>query len=102
MYQTINFSAFCDAFRSHDRSGQFTYNGKKALFDYLEDLEEQIGQRIELDVIALCCDYVEATFDEIREAYSLEDMTDEEVGEFISENTIYVGLVDDCILYANF
>jgi hypothetical protein len=59
MHQTITFSCFCDAFRSMDRQDQFTYDGKRALFDYLEELEEDIGQPIELDVIALCCEYSE-------------------------------------------
>ena len=103
MYQTTNFSAFCDAFRSCDRSDQFSYNGKKALFDYLEEFEEQTGQSIELDVIGLCCDYVESTFDEVRQSYSLENMSDEDVAEYICENTAYVGLIGvDSILYANF
>ena len=103
MYQSINFSYFCDAFRSMDRQDQFTYDAKRALFDYLEDMEDQTGQRIELDVIALCCEYVESTFDEVRQSYSLEGMSDEDVSEYICENTTYVGLVGvDSILYANF
>jgi hypothetical protein len=103
MYQSINFSAFCDAFRSMDRQDQFTYDAKRALFDYLEDMEDQTGTRIELDVIALCCDYIESTFDEVRQSYSLDDMSDEDVAEYICENTAYVGLIGaDSILYANF
>ena len=37
----------------------FTYEGKRALFDYLENLEEDTGTEIELDTIALCCEYSE-------------------------------------------
>ena len=37
MKQTVNFSQFCDAFKLMDRNGQFTYEGKRALFDYLEN-----------------------------------------------------------------
>ena len=58
MYQTITFSQFCDSF-SGDRQNQFSYKGKKALFDYLKQYEEETGEEIELDVIALCCDYTE-------------------------------------------
>ena len=103
MYQTINFSSFCDAFRAHDRQDQFSYGAKRALFDHLEDVEQQTGQAIELDVIALCCEYTESTFDEIRQDYSLGDMPDDDVVEWISEHSpAYVGLVDDCIVFAQF
>jgi hypothetical protein len=102
MYQTINFGGFCDAFRALGREGQFSYGAKRALFDYLEDLEDQTGERIELDVVALCCAYAESTFDQIRRDYSLGDMTDEDVADWISDQTAYVGLVDDALVFAQF
>jgi hypothetical protein len=74
MYQEINFSMFCDAFHNMDRKENFTYAGKRALFDYLEQLEEETGDKIELDVIALCCEYSEDPLDEVLENYSLESL----------------------------
>ena len=59
MKQTINFSQFIDAFASYGRKDQFTYNGLKALFDYLEQFEGDCGEEVELDVIALCCEFSE-------------------------------------------
>ena len=58
MKQPIGFSQFLDAWRG-DREQQFSYEGKRALFDYLEEYEEDTGEEIELDIIALCCDYSE-------------------------------------------
>lgn len=58
MIQTIGFSQFCDAF-SDTYKGNFTYQGKRALFDYLEEYEESTGEQVELDTIALCCEYSE-------------------------------------------
>lgn len=58
MKQNIGFSQFCDAF-SDTYKGNFSYAGKRALFDYLESLEEDTGEEIELDTVALCCDYSE-------------------------------------------
>ena len=58
MKQEITFCDFCDAF-GETRQNQFSYNGKKALFDYLEDYEESTDETIELDIIALCCEYSE-------------------------------------------
>lgn len=59
MYTTINSSSFHDAFIRMGRKDQFSYEAREALFNYLEQLEEDIDQQIELDVIALCCDYAE-------------------------------------------
>lgn len=78
MRQTINFSQFLDAFQSI-RPDNFTYRGLQALFDYLEDYEESAGDELELDVIALCCDFSEYTsLEELQQNYtdieSLEDL----------------------------
>lgn len=65
MYQTINFYDFERAFINHDRENQFTYLGKKELFDWLECLEDDQGKAIELDIISLCCEFTE--FESIQE-----------------------------------
>ena len=54
----ISFSYFCDSF-SDSYKNNFTYNGKRALFDYLEAMEKDTGEEIELDTFALCCEYTE-------------------------------------------
>lgn len=74
MYQSINFSSFCDAFYHMGRKDQFTYAGKRALFDYLEQYEEDTGETVELDVIALCCEYSEDDLASVLESYSLESL----------------------------
>jgi len=47
-----------DAFKELDRDN-FSYEGLGALYDWLIDLEEDIGVDQELDVIGLCCDFAE-------------------------------------------
>ena len=59
MKRTVNQHEFVDAFRKMGRVDSFSYEGRMALFDYLEQLEEDVGEEIELDVIAICCDYSE-------------------------------------------
>ena len=59
MKQTISMYDFERAFVDMNRKDQFSYGGKKALFEYLEDFEQDTGEEIELDVIALCCEYSE-------------------------------------------
>ena len=58
MKQTINFSQFVDAFWDTYK-GNFTYAGKRALFDYLEEYEDSTDEEVELDIVALCCEYAE-------------------------------------------
>ena len=59
MYQTISIYNFQDAFSQAGRKDQFSYDGKKVLFGYLEQYEDDTGQKLEIDVIALCCEYEE-------------------------------------------
>ena len=59
MKQTVTEYTFTEAFRRAGRNEQFSYDGLKALFEYLEELEEGTGEEMELDVIALCCDFSE-------------------------------------------
>jgi len=69
MYKEISFHDFQEAFRDYDRHGQYSYEAQKALFEHLEQLEEDMGEKIELDVIALCCEFSELTDAEFREQY---------------------------------
>ena len=54
------------------RPNSFSRSGLFALYDYICDLEDDMGEQIELDVIALCCDFIDyADEDEIRGAYDI-------------------------------
>lgn len=69
MYTIITESAFVDAFQSI-RPDNFSYNGLKALFEYMEELEESTGEKMEFDVIAICCEYSEyESLEEIKNNY---------------------------------
>ena len=60
MKQIITESQFIDAFKSWDTyKNQFSYEGLKALFEWFEELENDIGEEMELDVVAICCDFTE-------------------------------------------
>ena len=70
MKQTVYFMDFQNKFRAHGRIGQFSYSGLRALFDYIEMIEECTGEQIELDVIALCSEYTEyESLEEFHEDY---------------------------------
>lgn len=71
MKDTITQFQFCDWFQQN-RPNNFSYEGSKALFHYLEDLENDIGEEIDFDPIALCCEYDEYdNLKECLEAYSI-------------------------------
>lgn len=58
-------------FRECGREDYFSYEGFKALYDYLEELSECTGEDFEIDVIALCCDFTEyESWEKIYNDYS--------------------------------
>ena len=61
----------------------FSLMGLDCLFDYFEELEGDLGEEIELDVIAICCDYAEDTAEAIAENYSID------VSECADQDEIY-------------
>jgi len=80
MKQTINQNDFIEGFRQAGREDQFSYDGKIALFNYLEELEDSCDMIIEFDVIALCCDYTEyEDLEEYNNNYNNEAETMEEI-----------------------
>ena len=69
MKRTINEHDFVDAFKG-SYADSFSYEGKKALFEYFEELEDSTSFEMELDVIAIHCEYTEyADFTEFTEDY---------------------------------
>ncbi len=108
MKTTVDEFAFLEAFRAYALFDQFGATALRSLFAYLEDLESDIGEELELDVVALCCDYSVDTVEEIAEAYRIDiaGLDEEEargaVLDYLNDNTTVVD--DDCdssILYVS-
>lgn len=87
MHITINKSQFRDEFKRAGRGNQFSYEALGLLFDYFEEDED-----MELDVIGLCCEFVEMSEDEVRGSYHVSSERD--IADFLQENTIYIGETD--------
>lgn len=80
MKTTINEYQFVQAFKAYGRENQFSREALKALFDYIEGLEEDLNEEIELDVIALCCEFTEyEDLAEFQNAYSDEYQTIDDI-----------------------
>ena len=71
MKQTVTGDMFVQAFQQI-RPNNFSLEGLHLLYTGLESLESDLGNDIELDVIAICCDYTESTPAEVIEMYGLE------------------------------
>lgn len=56
-------------FEEYGRGDQFSNLGFRALYNYLDDLSDDMGEDIHIDVIALCCDYSE--YKSVEELYNL-------------------------------
>ena len=75
MVKTLSFYDFERGFADVGRKDSFTYEGLKALFDYLESYEEETESPIEFDPIGLVCEYTEyANFEELQNDYDIESM----------------------------
>ena len=100
MKQTVHFGTFQQAFEAI-RPNNFSYEGLTILFDYLEQYEQDAGHELELDVIALCCEYVEQTPDEIANDYSIDldgvedDDKKQAVMDWLCDSTTVCGETSD-------
>lgn len=100
MKTTVNLSDFRDAFHRMGRNAQFSHEALEVLFDYLEECELDMWEEMELDVIAICCDFEESDAQAIIEAYSLEveeGADEEEIKEIARSYLIDEGvLIGEC------
>jgi hypothetical protein len=97
MFTRITETQFKDDFYAAGRGEQFSHEGLSALYLYLTDLEEDTGQELELDVVALCCEYTEEPTEMVLSNYGLESV------EELQERTCVVAELDDeSILYQVF
>lgn len=102
MIQTLTATDFIEAFRDYKRYEQLGYEALNLLFEHFEDCDPGM----ELDVIAICCDYSHDTAEEIAESYDIDlsDCEDEDakadtVREWLTENTTLVGETSTGFVY---
>lgn len=108
MKTTVSIYDFRDAFIKV-RPDNFSYKALGHLFEYLERMEEDTGEEMELDVIAICCEFSEDTWEQIADQYNLnlekyesEEEKQEAVADYLSDQGVYIGEVGDCIVYRQF
>lgn len=72
-----------------DKNANWTYAGARALIEYLESLEEDCGEEISLDVVALRCEYsqyesLESWYEEYH-GYTNDNLDAEDIREYIQD-----------------
>lgn len=105
-------SDFHRAFKRMGRSEQFSREARAMLFEHLESYSEDSGEPLQLDVIALCCDFYESDAAELAQSYSecpqSSDFTDSDewldaIEEWLEGETSVVGRTgEDSFLYQAF
>ena len=83
MKEYVTESEFVDRFVKIDRENNFTYWARLALFEYFEQLEEDLGEEIDFDAIAICCEFSQyENLAELNENYGKDFKDLEEVRDY--------------------
>lgn len=103
IYKEVTQSDFTAEFHRCGRGEQFSHAALLALYEWLDDSDD--GEGVELDVIALCCEFAESSYDEIRSDYrnkfDAED-SDEDVLKELQDCTTVVWEGEGRVLYVQF
>jgi len=106
---TLTQSTFQREFINSSRKDSFSYEALDILFNYFQEIENNLNEEIELDIINICCDYTEDTWQNIAMAYDINlDQNDSEddqkmqVNHFLQSLTTVIGETCDGFLYSNF
>ena len=104
MKTTVSNYDFRQAFHDAGRANQFTYDGLRVLYEWIEQLDEDTGSDTELDVIALCCEFEESDPEDIAANYNIElahlsDRDDEDaileaVLDYLHDHTMVCGTTE--------
>lgn len=106
--QNASLHAIASMFDDMGRKDNFSLQALGAIMDYLEETSEDGS--IDLDVIAICCDFTESSYEDVVADYSLEsgkgfDFDNGDLGVILTEvreHTWAVHLDNGNILYINF
>ena len=102
MYETVTLATFTNAFKKV-RPDNFTPEALDLIFEFLTTYEDDTNMEIELDVIAICCDFSEMTQREIADAYPNTQPFENSIIEFLEEKTLFLGMTSsNTFVFQNF
>lgn len=102
MYETVNLNTFLSAF-SKVRPDNFTPEALELIYEFLVSYEDETNMEVELDVIAICCDFIEMTHSEVAEAFSIPKNDTNSIVDFLENKTLFLGLTSsDTFVFQSF
>lgn len=119
LIQTVDSTDLYHLASRMDRADNFGCKGWRAIGDYLEELSEDTGEDVEIDIVAICCEYsmaesADGVFYEYDHLYgvdlpeeeSWEEMAEDEkletIQTFLQDQTSVVICEDDMIIWQSF
>jgi len=94
---------------STDDYNNFSYKEAELLAEYLEEMEESTGEEMELDIVAIRCDFNVSGVKELKTQYNIENDLDKEdlldtekIFDWLNYRTLVVGEVDGKFIYQSF
>jgi len=107
--QTLNKTQFVNAFDEAGRGNRFSYEAREMLFEHYEQLSDDIGEPIEMDVIEICSGWHEVSEYELLDIYSdlFADIEDEDerldkIIEWLASQTTVYTIADKVFPYHNY
>ena len=107
--QTLAQGDFVQLFKESSRKDQFSVEALESIFNYLDTYSEETGEPIELDIVGICCEWSEMTWQEVAQCYDvdLSQCTDDderigEVEDFLSQNTQYAEASEGTFVFIQF
>lgn len=98
--KTFNENDFINEFKAYNRMDNFSYKGLCILFESLEQTAIDCEMNIEMDVIALCCEYSEDSAEAIAIGYNIgygeeDEDINQMVEDYLQDNTFVCGQYED-------
>ena len=95
LFEKYDYSLFESRFRDYKRLDNFPL-GLRDLFNHLESIARDCDEPLEVDVIALCCDYNEINIKDIERETGYNDL------DVLRDYTTVIEVDDDTIIYQSF
>ena len=107
--QTLSKYSFVYEFKQSSRKDQFSVEALEAIFDFLENYSDDTGDIVEFDIMGICCEWAEMTWQEVALSYDV-DLSqctddDERIGEvesFLCDKTQSCELSNGSFVFIQF
>lgn len=100
IYETLHTNEIARRLYTDRENNGFSYEGCRALAEYLEQYAEDNGEPMELDIVALRCEWAESDLEEFQAYFSADEYPD--LGAIRDVTTVIEIEGTDRFIYAEF